>query len=1053
MSAVAAAPSTAPPAQPAVQQAAAAAAAQPSAAAASGTGAAASFAPRSHVSASGRVPNRFTARRQASDPFASDEPEVKVKKEEPASFAPPSKPAAAAAAAAAASSSAVKSEPAGRPPAVDEDEREVDRSWYDEATEEGGGARDEDAGGGEAAFLGDVKTYRAKEEEHRKQAVKKISARAQARNDDNNRWEENRLMTSGAVRNILAGDVSLEEDEGKVQVLVHELKPPFLDGRVVFTTQTAMVSVVKDPTSDLAILAKQGSALLAEHRLKKDKNQMKDKFWELAGSKIGSLMGVKKEAGGEGGGVADELDTATMTDSAEGSVNYRAGSTFAKHLKAKTDANSAFSQEKTIRMQREYLPVYTCRDQLMRVIADATVVVIVGETGSGKTTQMTQYLLEEGYASHGRLIGCTQPRRVAAMSVAKRVSEEVGCALGEEVGYSIRFEDVTSEKTKIKYMTEGVLLRESLNGDDLEQYSCIVMDEAHERSLNTDVLFGLMKKVLSRRSDLKLIVTSATMDSDRFSAYFGNAPVFKIPGRTFPVDVGFSKSPVEDYLDAAVKQAIAIHLSHPPGDILIFMSGQEDIEATCVIMAERLLELGGQVPPLSILPLYSQLPSDLQAKIFEAAPEGTRKVVVSTNVAETSITIDGIRYVIDCGYSKLKVFNPRMGMDALNLTPISQANANQRSGRAGRTMAGQAYRLFTELQYSFEMLPNAIPEIQRTNLGNVVLLLKSLGVQNLLEFEFLDPPPQDNILSSMYQLWVLGALDNTGALTPMGRKMVEFPLDPPLSKMLLTAESLGCTSEVLTVVSMLSMPSVFFRPKDRAEESDAARERFYVPESDHLTLLNVYQQWQKNNFSAEWCAEHFIHVKAMRKVREVRSQMLDIMNTLKIVNVSCGADWDCVRKVICSAYFHNAARLQAIGSYVNMRSGMPCHLHPTSALYGLSSDSDYLVYHELVFTTKEYMRCVTSVDGRWLAELGPQFFSVKESYADRIKRKQQQALEMQSMEHQMQAALEAEHEAKEKAREEREKMLEGRRKTSSTVLEVGAKPNKDQRKKKRAFGL
>lgn len=668
------------------------------------------------------------------------------------------------------------------------------------------------------------------------------------------------------------------------------------------------------------------------------------------------------------------------------------------------------------------------------------------------------------------------------------------------MGYSIRFEDVTDpEKTKIKYMTEGVLLRESLNGDDLEQYSCIVMDEAHERSLNvrlknahrnhsataafyaahsrpslllmqnaheafsecvlfcliacqTDILFGIMKKLMARRSDLKLIVTSATMDAERFSLYFGGAPIFKIPGRTFPVDVQFSKSAVEDYLDAAVKQAITIHLSHPPGDILIFMTGQEDIEATCVVLNERLEELGGQVPPLAILPLYSQLPADLQAKIFEKAADGVRKVVVSTNVAETSITIDGIRYVIDIGYSKLKVFNPRMGMDALSVTPISQANANQRSGRAGRTTAGVCYRLFTELQYTHEMLPNAIPEIQRTNLGTVVLLLKSLGVSNLLEFEFMDPPPQDNILNSMYQLWVLGALDNTGALTSMGRKMVEFPLDPPLSKMLLTSESLGCTAEMLTVVSMLSIPSIWFRPKDRAEESDASREKFVVPESDHLTLLHVYQQWKLQNYSAEWCQDHFIHVKALRKVREVRSQMADIMTTLKIPMISCGTNWDKVRQSICSAYFHHAAVLKGVNQYVNLRSGLPCFLHPTSALYGMGETPHYIVYHELVFTSKEYMRCVTAVEGQWLAEQGPMFFSIKESYADRIKRKKQQAADMQTMEAQMQKAIEAEHEQKEKDNAERTKMLESRRKTSSVVLEVGAKGSRDQRKR-RGFGL
>lgn len=296
------------------------------------------------------------------------------------------------------------------------------------------------------------------------------------------------------------------------------------------------------------------------------------------------------------------------------------------------------------------------------------------------------------------------------------------------------------------------------------------------------------------------------------------------------------------------------------------------------------------------------------------------------------------------------------------------------------------------------MLPNTIPEIQRTNLGNVVLLLKSLGIDNLLEFDFMDPPPQDNILNSMYQLWVLGALDNTGNLTPLGRKMVEFPLDPPLSKMLIIAEQLGCTAEIVTIVSMLSVPTVFFRPKDREEESDAAREKFFVSESDHLTLLHVYQEWKNNHYSAEWCNEHFIHVKALRKVREVRSQLLDIMKQQKMVTISCGIDWDVVRKAICSAYFHNAAKIKGIGEYVNMRSGIPLHLHPSSALFGLGYTPDYIVYHELVMTTKEYMQCVTAVDGQWLAELGPMFFSVKESHQSRLEKRRKEREELKAME-------------------------------------------------------
>jgi len=331
----------------------------------------------------------------------------------------------------------------------------------------------------------------------------------------------------------------------------------------------------------------------------------------------------------------------------------------------------------------------------------------------------------------------------------------------------------------------------------------------------------------------------------QFSRFYDNAPCFTIPGRTFPVDVLFSKTPCEDYVESAVKQALQIHISHPPGDILIFMTGQEDIEATCAVIEERLAQVD-DAAPLAVLPIYSSMPADLQAKIFDATEDGRRKVVVATNIAETSLTVDGIMYVVDAGFSKLKVYNPRMGMDSLQITPISQANANQRSGRAGRTGAGTAYRLFTEVAFRDEMFESTIPEIQRTNLANTVLLLKTLGVKNLLEFDFMDPPPQENILNSMYQLWVLGALDNTGELTGVGRKMANFPMDPALAKMLITSVEMKCSAEVLTIVSMLSVPSVFYRPKERVEESDAAREKFFVPESDHLTLLHVYTQWKSN---------------------------------------------------------------------------------------------------------------------------------------------------------------------------------------------------------------
>uniref|UniRef100_A0A4W5MHX4 Pre-mRNA-splicing factor ATP-dependent RNA helicase PRP16 n=1 Tax=Hucho hucho TaxID=62062 RepID=A0A4W5MHX4_9TELE len=858
----------------------------------------------------------------------------------------------------------------------EEDQKQADRDWY---------MMDEGYDEFHNPLTSTSEDYVKKREQIlQKQTQKRISAQRRQINEDNERWETNRMLTSGVVQRLEVDDDFEEDNAAKVHLLVHNLVPPFLDGRIVFTKQPEPVIPVKDATSDMAIISRKGSQLVRKHREQKERKKAQQKHWELAGTKLGDIMGIKKTEDGDSSGGKPVGE--------DGKVDYRTDQKFADHMKDKSEASSEFAKKKTLLEQRQYLPIFAVRQQLLNIIRDNSIVIVVGETGSGKTTQLTQYLHEDGYTSYG-MVGCTQPRRVAAMSVAKRVSEELGSNLGEEVGYAIRFEDCTSEKTVIKYMTDGILLRESLRESDLDHYSAVIMDEAHERSLNTDVLFGLLREVVSRRSDLKLIVTSATMDSDKFAAFFGNVPIFHIPGRTFPVDILFSKTPQEDYVEAAVKQALQIHLSGMGGDILIFMPGQEDIEVTSDQIVERLEDLES-APPLTVLPIYSQLPSDLQAKIFQKAPDGVRKCIVATNIAETSLTVDGIMFVVDAGYCKLKVFNPRIGMDALQVYPISQANANQRAGRAGRTGPGQCYRLYTQSAFKNEMLTTTIPEIQRTNLANVVLLLKSLGVQDLLLFHFMDPPPEDNMLNSMYQLWILGALDNTGSLTPTGRLMVEFPLDPALSKMLIVSCDMGCSADILIIVSMLSVPAIFYRPKGREEESDQVREKFSVPESDHLTYLNVYLQWKNNNYSSIWCNEHFIHTKAMRKVREVRSQLKDIMVQQRMNLVSCGSDWDIIRKCICAAYFHQAAKLKGIGEYVNVRTGMPCHLHPTSSLFGMAFYPCYC----------EYMQCVTAVDGEWLAELGPMFYSVKQAGKSRMENRRRAKEEITNMEEEMSLA-------------------------------------------------
>lgn len=643
----------------------------------------------------------------------------------------------------------------------------------------------------------------------------------------------------------------------------------------------------------------------------------------------------------------------------------------------------------TILEQRQGLPIYKLRQELLKAVLENQVLIVIGETGSGKTTQITQYLAEEGFLSTGKL-ACTQPRRVAAMSVAKRVSEEYGCRLGQEVGYTIRFEDCTSTETKIKYMTDGMLLRECLLDSDLNQYAIVILDEAHERTISTDVLFGLLKKTVKKRPDLKLIVTSATLDAVKFSTYFFEAPIFTIPGRTFPVEILYTKEAETDYLDASLITVMQIHLTEPPGDILVFLTGQEEIDTACEILYERMKSLGPDVPELIILPVYSALPSEMQTRIFDPAPPGSRKVVIATNIAETSLTIDGIYYVVDPGFVKQKVYNSKSGIDALVVTPISQAQAKQRSGRAGRTGPGKCYRLYTERAYRDEMLPTAVPEIQRTNLASTILSLKAMGINDLLSFDFMDPPPMETMISAMEQLHSLSSLDDEGLLTRLGRRMAEFPLEPQLSKMLIQSVHLGCSDEVLTIVSMLSVQNVFYRPKDKQALADQKKAKFHQSEGDHLTLLAVYNSWKNNKFSNPWCFENFVQARSLRRAQDIRKQMLGIMDRHKLDVVSCGKTTSRVQKAITSGFFRNAARKDPQEGYRTVTDNQVVYIHPSSALF--NRQPEWVVYHELVLTTKEYMREVTTVDPKWLVEFAPAFFKTGNP-TKLSKRKRQERLE------------------------------------------------------------
>lgn len=632
----------------------------------------------------------------------------------------------------------------------------------------------------------------------------------------------------------------------------------------------------------------------------------------------------------------------------------------------------AKTNDKTMTEQRESLPIFKLKDQLLAAISSNQVLIVVGETGSGKSTQMTQYLMEAGYTANNKKIGCTQPRRVAAMSVAKRVAEERGCRLGEEVGYSIRFEDCTTAETKIKYMTDGMLLREVLTDRNLNQYSVIMLDEAHERTIATDVLFGLLRDGVKKRTDLKVIVTSATLDAEKFSSYFFNCDIFTIPGRLFPVEVFFAKETVADYLEESLNTVMRIHFTEPAGDVLLFLTGQEEIDTAAEILYDRMKRLGNKVPELIILPVYSALPSEMQTRIFDPAPPGARKVIIATNIAEASLTIDGIYYVVDPGFAKQKVYNPKLGMDSLVVAPISQASSRQRKGRAGRTGPGKCFCLYTEYAYMNEMLPTTVPELQRSNLSHTVLTLKAMGINDLLNFDFMDPPPTPYLISAMERLYSLGALDEEGLLTKLGRMMSQFPLDPMLSKMLLASVDLGCSEEILTIVSMLGVQGVFYRPKEKQGQADQKKSKFHQPEGDHLTLLTVYNAWQRNRFSSAWCYDNFVQARSLKRAQDVRKQLVMIMDRFNLDIVSAGINYVKIRKAIVSGFFVHAAKKDPQDGYRTLVDGQQVFIHPSSSLF--HAQPEWVVYHEVVLTTKEYMREVMAIESKWLVELAPRFF-------------------------------------------------------------------------------
>ena len=536
------------------------------------------------------------------------------------------------------------------------------------------------------------------------------------------------------------------------------------------------------------------------------------------------------------------------------------------------------------------------------------------------------------------------------------------CKVGEEVGYSIRFEDLTSASTRIKFLTDGMLLREALVDPLLSRYSVIMVDEAHERSLITDILLGTLKKIMKRRPELRVVVSSATLQAEDFLRFFTGddfkndaepgelggktGRIISLEGRMYPVDMLFLESPAEDYVERAVKTVFDIHLQEGEGDILVFLTGREEIDTAIQLISERAATLHPKAQALYPLPLYSGLTTDQQMYVFEPAPENTRKVIVSTNIAEASVTIYGIVYVVDCGFAKLRAYNPSTGIETLTAVPISKAAAVQRAGRAGRTKPGKCFRLYT--QQAYELLPDAtVPEIQRSNLAPVIMQLKALGIDNIVRFDFLTPPTADLVIRAFELLYSLGAVDDYAKLTkPLGMRMAELAVDPMMAKVLLTAPSFDCLSEILTIAAMVSLQgAIWVQHEGDRKASESTRRRFAVEEGDHLTYLNVYQAFvTKGKKDSKWCRDNLLNYRSLQRAVSVRAQLKRYLERFGIqtdesLSSSSYRQADLskkpeqIQRCLTTGYFAHAAKMQPDGTFKTVSGGLTLHAHPSSLMF------------------------------------------------------------------------------------------------------------------------
>jgi len=644
----------------------------------------------------------------------------------------------------------------------------------------------------------------------------------------------------------------------------------------------------------------------------------------------------------------------------------------------------------------ESLPITARKDEIIEAIRGCQVVIIAGETGSGKTTQIPKMCLEAGLGIEAK-IGCTQPRRIAALSISRRIAEELGIGWGREVGCKIRFDDRSSPETYIKLMTDGILLAETQGDPLLSEYNAILIDEAHERSLNIDFLLGYLKGLLAKRPELKLIITSATIDTQAFSKAFNNASIIEVSGRLYPVEVVYA--PVDaaseesgdlTYIDAAVRTAEQIATQPGSGDVLVFMPGERDIRETKDLLETRIGEV------VDVIPLFGRLSAGEQQRIFAPAPR--RKIVIATNIAETSLTIPGIRYVIDSGFARISRYNPRTRIRRLPIEPVAQSSANQRKGRSGRVQNGVCIRLYSEEDFAARPLFTQ-PEIQRANLAEVILRMKAFRLGEIETFPFIDPPSPGAIESGYRLLLELGALDETRQLTQLGHDLARLPIDPTLGRMLLQAKNEHATRELLIIAAGLSIQDPRERPLDQQDAAVAAHKRFGDPYSDFLTLLNiwnaVHEQWETlrtQNQRRKFCKSHFLSYLRMREWQDLHAQLQNALDELGALHVNeSNAAYEAIhRSILTGLLGHIATRAER--NIYQAPGNRRLNIFPGSVLFeranpirsrraqpkppgggeaAKSSQPEWIVAGEIVETSQLFARTVAGIDPAWIVELAP----------------------------------------------------------------------------------